>query len=273
MNLEDNFKIIQKYIKARKRSDIKQNIPRIIVQTHEQNILPKRMINNMYTWINKNPTYDYYFFDKNDRINFIKEYFDEWVLNMYNKVIPGALKADIFRLCFMYIKGGIYSDIDQICLNSLDTIIDPEDNFITGVCRNTPHQSLIISSPNNPIFLHTLKKGYERVKSNKPLIGRWQYISGFLGPAAYTFSWQWFHNNRIESNIKNNDNWLFKYPLKKGKYSLEGINFNVKDYSLLYGSDNSGGIKIATIKYKGYNEDNKKIGSINYRYLKNLIKK
>lgn len=268
------FDRIPKYIKARLPTTITQKIPRNIVQTHKQDLLPKRMIKNMYTWINKNPTYDYYFFDNdNDSVNFIKNHFDKWVLDMYNMVIPGAMKADIFRLCFMYIKGGVYTDIDQTCLSCLDNFIDPEDDFVTGVCRNTPHQMLIISSPNNPIFLHALESGYKRVMQNKPLIGNWGYVGGFLGPAAYTFSWQWFHNNKVETIIGSNDDWLFKYPFKKGKYTLNGINFNVKDYSLLENTCNKKGLRLATIKYDGYDEDNKIIKSTNYRNLnKDVIK-
>lgn len=275
-NLEDSFDTVPKYKKAILQSSTTQKIPRNIVQTHETNFLPKRMVKHIYTWINLNPTYDYYFFDDNDRINFIKEHFESWVLEMYNDVIAGAMKADIFRLCFLYIKGGIYSDIDQTCLNSLDSVIDPEDDFVTGVCRNTPHQSLIISSPNNPLFLHALEQGYKRIKQNRPLKGNWGYVGGYLGPAAYTFSWQWFHQNKVEPNIGNNDDWLFKYPFRKGKYTLDGFNFNVKNHSLV-GSHivkNEKGIKICTIKYKGYDEDTKKLGIIHYKHMnKNLIKK
>lgn len=192
---------------------------------------------------------------------------------MYNQVIPGAIKADIFRLCFIYIKGGVYSDIDQTCLNSLDSVIEPDDDLVTGVCRNTPHQSLIISSTSNPIFMHALQSGYKRVMTNKPLIGNWGYVAGFLGPPGYTLSWQWFHNNKVEPNINTGDKWLFGYQLKKGKYNCDGFNFSVKDYSLLANSDKSAGIKITTIKYNGYDKDNELIGSVNYRKLnKNVIK-
>lgn len=269
------LKRIPKYIKARLPTTTIQKIPRNIVQTHEQDLLPDRMVSHMYSWIDKNPTYDYYFFDNNDRINFITEHFDKWVLDMYNQVIPGAIKADIFRLCFIYIKGGVYSDIDQTCINSLDSVIEPDDDIVTGVCRNTPHQMLIISSPNNPIFMHTLESGYKRVITNKPLIGNWGYAGGFLGPAAYTFSWQWFHNNKVEPNINIDDKWLFQYQFKKGKYNHGGFTFNVKDYSLFTEHGiNKLEIKLATMKYNGYDQDNERIGSVDYRKLeKNLIEK
>lgn len=74
---QPNLERIPKFIKARLSATTIQKIPRNIVQTHEQDLLPKNMIRHMYTWIDKNPAYDYYFFDNNDRINFIKEHFDK----------------------------------------------------------------------------------------------------------------------------------------------------------------------------------------------------
>jgi len=93
-----------------------------------------------------------------------------------------------------------------------------------------------------------------RVKKNKPLIGNWGYVGGYLGPAAYSFSWQWFHNNKTEPNIGKNDDWLFKCPFRKGKYTLNGFNFNVKDHSLLIDSDKKKGSKYTyqTFKIDGF---------------------
>ena len=136
------MKKINKFIKARINTNNNQKIPRRIIQTHEHNILPERMINAIYTWIDKNPTYDYYFYDKNDRINFIKKYFDDSILKAYNKINHGALQADLFRACYIYINGGVYSDIDQTCINSLDNIIEEDDDSVTGLSRNTPPSSI-----------------------------------------------------------------------------------------------------------------------------------
>ena len=127
------FVEIDKYISPKITPNFPQKIPGNYFQTHQTNLLPERMVINIYTWINKNPNYEYRFFDKDDRITFIKKHFDNSVLEAYNKLNHGSLKADLFRACFIYINGGVYSDIDQTCIQSLDTVIDPEDDLVTGI--------------------------------------------------------------------------------------------------------------------------------------------
>ena len=41
----------------------------------------------------------------------IENNFDPKILNAYDKLIPGAFKSDIWRLCVLYVYGGVYSDI------------------------------------------------------------------------------------------------------------------------------------------------------------------
>ena len=41
----------------------------------------------------------------------IEAHFDERVLKAYDKLIPGAFRSDIWRLCALYVYGGIYSDV------------------------------------------------------------------------------------------------------------------------------------------------------------------
>ena len=44
---------------------------------------------------------------------FIKVNFNPLVLKAYDTLIPTAYKADLFRLCVLYINGGIYGDLTQ----------------------------------------------------------------------------------------------------------------------------------------------------------------
>ena len=49
--------------------------------------------------------------------HFIKSHFSKRVLYAYDKLIPGAFKADLWRYCIIYINGGIYIDIKYECLH------------------------------------------------------------------------------------------------------------------------------------------------------------
>lgn len=252
---------LHKYVRARLRPTTKQKIPRVIFQTHETNILPQRMLDSCRSWLDKNPEYDYIFFDKNDRLKFITRYFDKKILNIYNSLSHGAIKADLFRSCYIYKYGGVYSDVDQLCLKPLSGIIDPEDDLVTGLCkkRTSPHQSLLISAPGNPIFLHLIESGCQRFLNKTPIIGPWAgKNAGFFGPPAMGYSWIYFHNNQEEPKIDTKGLWLFNYKYQKGKYVKKDINFNVKTFGLV--NPVSGPNTIATVKYKGYLEDNRELG-------------
>ena len=142
--MKDNYEYIQKLILPKNEINNTNKIPKVIIQTFETNYLPKRMIKKgCKSWIELNPTYTYKFFDADDRKKFIKDNFDENVLKAYYKLNHGALKSDLFRYCYLYIHGGVYSDIDQVCIKSLDTFIKPDDDFITGLRSSSKHLSLI----------------------------------------------------------------------------------------------------------------------------------
>ena len=246
---ETKFQHIDKLIEPTKPVHNKNKIPKVIIQTFETNYLPKRMIKKgCRSWINMNPEYTYIFFDDNDRKEFITKNFSSSVLKAYNRLNHGALKADLFRYCYLYINGGIYSDIDQTCTKSLDSLIEPDDDYITGLyqscksdsVRDIPNQSLIITSKSNPILKNIIKKGVLRILNNKPLRGRFAGKgAGFLGPPALFNSWCKIH--RIINKKYN--------KLRPGKYYIGKFKYNVKPYSLLSARG------IAIDKYNGYHED------------------
>ena len=90
-------------------------IPKKIFQTFETTLLPEGMSKACLSWKIKNPEWEYYFFDKKDRVEFIKKHFSDDVLEAYLSLIPGAFKADVWRYCVLYIEGGVYIDADTIC--------------------------------------------------------------------------------------------------------------------------------------------------------------
>jgi mannosyltransferase OCH1-like enzyme len=92
---------------------------------------------------NTNPEFEHYLFDDNDCINFIKNNFNEKVLHAFNKLKPGAYKADLWRYCVLYITGGVYLDIKFKCVNGFKLIaLTEKERFPTDV--------LIGAYPNEP---------------------------------------------------------------------------------------------------------------------------
>ncbi len=142
-------------------------IPKIIVQTYNTTNLPTEIVGAVKSWKVLNKDYKYIFFDDNQCREFIKENFNSDVIKAFDCLIPGAFKADLFRYCFLYVEGGVYSDIDNICMTPLDNFINDDDELVLVKDRSIGNQGLIYNSfiatnKNNPI----LKKAIDLVVYN-----------------------------------------------------------------------------------------------------------
>ena len=97
-------------------------IPKNILQTHENiDLVPDYVISNIK---NKNPDYKYHFYNDAMRKEFMLKYFGQSYLDKMNSFKKGAHRADLFRMCWLYIYGGVYIDIDLELLESLDNIVE-----------------------------------------------------------------------------------------------------------------------------------------------------
>jgi len=110
------FFVIQELEKA--YSPEKAVIPLNIFQTWHTKDLPKNMAECVEKLKEDNPEFEHFLFDDYDCREFIKQYFKKDVLDAFDTLIPGAYKADLWRLCVLYIRGGIYMDIKMECRNN-----------------------------------------------------------------------------------------------------------------------------------------------------------
>jgi len=132
-----------------------QHIPKIIIQTTKTNNITNACFNAIQTFIDLNPEYEYKLYDDNDCYEFIKINFTQSVLNAYNKLIPGAYKADFFRYCVLYITGGCYFDIKQILRVPIREIIDKDDKInLTQDYHNIGYyNATMLVEKKNPLML------------------------------------------------------------------------------------------------------------------------
>ena len=79
--------------------------------------LPPLMKENYDFLVESNPKITFHLYDEEECKEFIKENFEEEVLNAYNSLIPCSYKSDLWRFCVLYINGGIYMDIKYRCVN------------------------------------------------------------------------------------------------------------------------------------------------------------
>lgn len=161
INYKTKIKIIKKEYK-------KIKIPKIIYQTYINNDYHNIYhYNAVQSLIEYNPDYIYRFFNDKECREFIKINFENRVLDTYDRLYPGAYKADLFRYLIIYKYGGIYIDNKYIIRNSLDTIIKNKDNNV--ICKDIKEgllfNSIIISENNNNNFWLMIERIIFNVKN------------------------------------------------------------------------------------------------------------
>lgn len=131
---------------------VNESIPKILHQTYSSiDIVPNKVFNNIKKYA---PDYEYRFYNDKDCIDFLNIYFDENVIDAYNKATVTAHKADLFRYCLLYIYGGVYLDIKTELIKPLNEIFT--ENYIYSVLstnKGTVYQGIIATPPRNKFFL------------------------------------------------------------------------------------------------------------------------
>lgn len=153
---------------------MKEKIPKKIFQTWKTKTISDEVQYLTNTWRTNNPDYVYHLFDDNDCEEFIKTHFDIKVYQAYCRIFPGAYKADMWRYCVLYIFGGIYIDIDTICFNPIDLVLNEDIEFICPIdLNNSPFlgkynlfNTFIASVPKHPILLNCINKIVYHIENN-----------------------------------------------------------------------------------------------------------
>jgi len=113
-------------------------VPLVIYQTWHSKTLPPKMAKCVEKLKSDNPAFDHYLYDDADCRAFIKANFDPEVLAAYDKLIPGAYKADLWRYCVLYKNGGIYLDIKFMCEPGFSLMEMTADNETFVLDRPSP---------------------------------------------------------------------------------------------------------------------------------------
>jgi len=110
-------------------------------------------------WKSLNEDYAIEFSLDEDCVSFIEKHFNKHIADLFKKIPIGMYKADLWRLCKLYIHGGVYADVDlipHININSLDKDI----TFYSCMSKDqsSVFQAFMVcfSKPHNPLILHFL---------------------------------------------------------------------------------------------------------------------
>ena len=164
-------------------------IPLNIYLTWGTKELPIKMQENVDRMKKVNPEFNIQLFDDCDCREFIKNNFSENILTAFDTLKPGAYKADLWRLCILYINGGIYSDIKFNCINNFKFIaLTEREHFILdrpGYWKEGNiglHNAILVAKSKNILFLRCINKISENVKNkNYDYNSLYPTGPGFLG--------------------------------------------------------------------------------------------
>ncbi len=114
------------------------HINKIIHQTHDEKNIPAEFMRSVEKLRKLNPTWEYIYWNAQDRLDFIYTYYGWGILEEYLKInrLYGAARADLFRYLCIYKMGGAYLDIKSSTNNAFDSFVDANDHYLISQWRN-----------------------------------------------------------------------------------------------------------------------------------------
>lgn len=142
------------------------SIPKNIFQTWHTHALSPKMQKCVDKVKKANPEFKYYLFDDDQCQTFIKDNFEESVINAYNILIPSAYKADLWRYCVLYKYGGIYLDIKYKPIKGFKFInlIDNE-HYVRDMDGIGIYNAFMVCNRHNMYLYEAIQKIVENVKN------------------------------------------------------------------------------------------------------------
>lgn len=165
---------IDKSLALWKVSDILELIPRKIFRAWHTKVLPTDLKKAVDLISEQNPDFEQIIYDNQECEAFIETHCDNNVLQAYKQLIPQAYKIDLWRLCVLYIHGGIYLDISFQPVNDFRfTELLNKEYFSTEVKLHPyvtePYKGVsngfIVTYPKNPRILQCIKQLVQNVEN------------------------------------------------------------------------------------------------------------
>lgn len=144
-----------------------ENIPKKIVQYWDEKNIPNDVKLVMDSWSKSGIRKVVY--DKFSAKEFIDKHGDKWQSTAFDMCIHPAMRADFFRLCYLYDRGGIYIDADDKYNNrELGALFNNNKLKLHPLCYNKNSDSMVNVSE----FLFDIKRKSEYIYyvNNDPII-------------------------------------------------------------------------------------------------------
>jgi mannosyltransferase OCH1-like enzyme len=147
-------------------------IPKCIYLCYKTKNIPTSILRDIKTL---NPGWTVELYDDIMCRDFISDNYGETLSNLFTNIKDGPIKADLFRICILYKKGGVYTDIDNVLLRPIDDIIQKNITFAVGGSYDglSLNPAFLVSCKENPILLKCIET-YENIIIKIPY-SYWDY--------------------------------------------------------------------------------------------------
>ncbi len=220
-----------------------ETIPKIIIQTWKNNIIPLKYKNEIYTMRKYNSDFKLMFFNDEQIENFLKTNYNDTYYQSYKRLPVFIQKIDYFRYIAIYHYGGFYFDLDMLGYYPLDDLLKyecvfPVDENISNnrckkirfnkFCNNNLRfllgQYAFGARKNNQfikLLIDTIHENidnyitlYEKIKDTTNNDLKYQYVYSTTGPDFVTFV---YYNYPLKDKIHILH---YNYSQHFGKYAL-----------------------------------------------------
>ena len=165
-------------------------IPKIIMQTWKDRHIPDNWKESPVSIAEHMPGWEYVLMTDEDNRKFVAEHFPDF-LPYYDSFPYAIQRADAIRACWLYVKGGIYMDLDFIVKKPLDPLFKSDNELYVVPSGNVPTtitNSFMASKPGCKVWLTYI----EEMKKALPYwaYGKHLKVMTSTGPLCFSRSIQ-----------------------------------------------------------------------------------
>lgn len=127
--------------------------PLVVYQTiDDKKKIPPKVFYNIKAYA---PEYRHVIFDDNECEDFLFTYMGPIYRDRFRSLRLGCHKADLFRYCLLFLRGGVYLDIKTELILPLREVFPDRTKVYTAIqaAGNGIYQGILASPPMNPLFL------------------------------------------------------------------------------------------------------------------------
>ena len=167
-------------------------IPRTIWQTYKTKDLPPDGKRCQASWQNLNPRWQYEIRDDDEIKAYVRSSWGERMAAFHEALPLGVMKADLWRYLILCDQGGVYSDVDTLCLEPLDRWIDGRQprgaDVLVVALESSTHfcQWTFAATPGHPALKHVAAFLLDNFESRGIDTASEHFVHATTGPGIWT---------------------------------------------------------------------------------------